>query len=116
MCFAFLFGFGVSPTERFWLVQVRNRVLLDQFVKKHPDSIKAMQKFIDIVEEAEWQNLNGIKKDFNSVDYITNGRYVFDSRGKKYRIIAVIIFVGGVFSIRFVGTHAEYSKIDATQI
>jgi mRNA interferase HigB len=85
-------------------------------VKSEPDSIKAMQKFIEIVEEAEWRNLNDIKTDLISVDYVTNERYAFDIRGNKYRIIAVIIFIGGVFSIRFVGTHAEYSKIDATQI
>ena len=97
-------------------MRIRNRALLAKFVKKHADSVKAMQKFIDIVEEAEWQNLNDIKTDFNSADYVNNERYVFDIRGNKYRIIAVIIFVGSVFSIRFVGTHAEYSKIDAKQI
>jgi len=97
-------------------MRIRKRELLDRFVKKHADSEKALQKFIDIIEEAEWQNLNDIKTDFNSVDYVTNERYVFDIRGNKYRVVAVIIFVGGVFSIRFVGTHAEYSKIDAKQI
>jgi mRNA interferase HigB len=97
-------------------MRIRNRELLDKFVKKHADSKKAMQTFIEFFEEAEWQYLNDIKADFNSVDYVTNERYVFDIRGNKYRIIAVIIFVGGVFSIRFVGTHADYSKIDAKQI
>jgi len=97
-------------------MKIRNRALLDKFVKKHADSVKAMQKFIDVVEEAEWQNLNDIKTDFNSVDYVTNERYVFNIRGNNYRIIAVIIFVGGVFSIRFIGTHAEYDKIDAKLI
>jgi len=97
-------------------MRIRNRALLDKFVKNHADSTKAMQKFIDLVEEAEWKDLNDIKADFNSVDYVTNERYVFDIRGNNYRIIAVIIFVGGVFSIRFIGTHAEYSKIDAKQI
>lgn len=97
-------------------MRIRNREILDKFVKKHADSAKALQKFIDIVEEAEWQNLNDIKTDFNSVDYVTNERFVFDIRGNKYRVIAVIIFVGGVFSIRFVGTHAEYSKINAKHI
>jgi mRNA interferase HigB len=97
-------------------MRIRNRELLARFVMKYADSTKAMQKFIDIVEEAEWQNLNEMKADFNSVDYVTNERYVFDIRGNKYRIIAVIIFVGGVCSIRFVGTHAEYSKIDAKLI
>ncbi len=97
-------------------MRIRNRALLDKFVKKHADSAKAMQKFIDVVEEAEWQNLNDIKTDFNSVDYIANERYVFDIRGNKYRIIAIIIFIGGVFLIRFIGTHAEYDRIDAKQI
>jgi mRNA interferase HigB len=97
-------------------MRIRNRAFLDDFVKKHADSAKAIQRFIDIVEEAEWQNPNDIKTDFNSVDYIANERYVFDIRGNKYRIIVIIIFVSGVFSIRFVGTHAEYSRIDAKQI
>lgn len=97
-------------------MRIRNRELLDRFVKKHGDSKKAMQTFIEFVEEAQWQNFNDIKSDFNSVDYAGNERYIFDIRGNKYRIIAVIIFIGGVFSIRFVGTHAEYNKIDAKQI
>jgi mRNA interferase HigB len=97
-------------------MKIRNRVLLDNFVKKHADSVNALQKFVDIVEDAEWHNLSDIKTNFNSVDYVSNGRYVFDIRGNKYRVISVIIFIEGVFSIRFVGTHAEYSKIDAKQI
>jgi len=96
-------------------MRIRNRVLLEKFVIKHADATKAIQRFINIVEEAEWQILNDIRTVFNSVDYIANGRYIFNIKGNKYRIIAVIIFVGGVFSIRFVGTHAEYSKIDASQ-
>ncbi len=97
-------------------MKIRNRELLNKFVKSHADSLKAMQKFVDIVEDAEWSNLNEIKVDFNSVDYVSNQRYVFDIKGNKYRIIVVIIFIEGLFSIRFVGTHAEYSKIDAKYI
>lgn len=97
-------------------MKIRNKVKLEKFVMKHADAVKAIQKFIDIVEEAQWQNLNDIKYDFNSVDYVSNGRYVFDSKGNKYRVIAVIVFVGEVFTVRFVGTHAEYSKIDARMI
>ena len=97
-------------------MKIRNRVLLENFVKKHADSANALQKFVDTVEDAEWNNLSDIKANFNSVDYVSNGRYVFDIRGNKYRVISVIIFIEGVFAIRFVGTHAEYSKIDAKNI
>ncbi len=57
-------------------MKIKNRTLLEDFVKKHADSAKALQKFTEIVEDAEWQNLNDIKADFNSVDYVSNGRYV----------------------------------------
>jgi mRNA interferase HigB len=97
-------------------MKIKNRTLLEDFVKKHADSAKALQKFTEIVEDAEWQNINDIKADFNSVDYVSNERYIFNIKGNKYRVVALIIFIGGVFFIRFVGTHAEYSKIDVKQI
>jgi mRNA-degrading endonuclease HigB of HigAB toxin-antitoxin module len=30
--------------------------------------------------------------------------------------VAVVIFVGGVMNLRFVGTHAEYEKIESAII
>jgi len=50
-------------------MKIRNKTDLEKFVKKHADSAKAIQKFIDIIEEAEWKNLNDIKSDFNSVRF-----------------------------------------------
>lgn len=97
-------------------MKIRNKALLDQFVKKHADSKSAMQKFVDIVEETDWHSLRDIKEIYNSADYVSNGRYVFDIKGNKYRIVSVIIFIEGVLTIRFVGTHAEYDKIDACSI
>jgi len=97
-------------------MKIRNKLFLDKFVSKHADSVKAVQKFIDIVEEAQWKNLNDIKADINSVDYVSNGRYIFNIKGNKYRIIAIIIFIDEIFIVRFIGTHAEYSKIDAKNI
>ena len=47
---------------------------------------------------------------FPSADYVKNGRYVFNIGGNNYRVVAVVIFIGGVMNIRFVGTHPEYDK------
>jgi mRNA interferase HigB len=35
---------------------------------------------------------------------------------ERVKEAAVVIFVGGVMNIRFVGTHAEYDKIDSATI
>jgi mRNA interferase HigB len=51
------------------------------------------------------------KKTFNNVDSVGNKRYVFNIKGNSYRVIALILFVPKIVYIRFIGTHAEYSKI-----
>lgn len=53
---------------------------------------------------------------FPSADYVKNGRYVFNIGGNNFRVVAVVIFIGGVMNIRFVGTHPEYDKIDSAVI
>lgn len=69
-----------------------------------------------ITSKASWRNLSDIKKDFNSVDYVGNHRYVFNVKGNDYRIIVIVVFMSKKVYIRFIGTHAEYDKIDKTTI
>lgn len=86
---------------------------LEKFVKKHADAENAIERWIEIIQSAEWKNHNELKSNFLSVDYVGNDRYVFNIKGNKYRIIAVVVFFAGRLYIRFVGTHADYDRIDA---
>ena len=54
--------------------------------------------------------------DFRSVDAVGNQHFVFNIHGNKYRLVVVVKFVMGYVFIRFVGTHQEYEKIDASAI
>ncbi|MDY9918675.1 putative membrane protein [Proteiniphilum saccharofermentans] len=90
--------------------------ILDEFVEKHADCRKAVQNWINKVEDAEWKSHTDLKMDFPSADYVKNGRYVFNIRGNKYRLIVVVVFVAGQLIVRFIGTHAEYDKINAESV
>ena len=57
-----------------------------------------------------------MRKDFNSVDYVGNQRYVFNIKGNNYRLVVAIKFTPELVYIRFVGTHEEYGRIDASTI
>jgi mRNA interferase HigB len=41
---------------------------------------------------------------------------VFNIKGNDYRLVVVVRYTSTTMFIRFVGTHAEYDKIDAETI
>jgi mRNA interferase HigB len=47
---------------------------------------------------------------------LANNRVVFNIKGNRYRLVVVVVYQHGVVYIRFVGTHAEYDRIDAAKI
>lgn len=49
---------------------------------------------------------------FPSTDYVGNDLYVFNIQGNKYRLIARITFRVRTVYIKFIGTHAEYDKVN----
>lgn len=64
----------------------------------------------------DFANFNELRMIFNSVDAVGNDRYVFNIKGNRYRLIALIHFDVRTVYILFVGTHGEYSKINAGTI
>lgn len=85
---------------------------LVEFYEKHPDAKNALQDWYSTTKNVEWNNFDDLKNTFNSVDYVGNDNYVFNIKGNSYRLIVRIIFKIKTVYIRFVGTHAEYDKIE----
>lgn len=95
---------------------IANKELLEIFVQNHANAARPLNKWIETVSLAQWSNHADLKRMFPSADYVKNGRYVFNIGGNNYRVIAVVIFIGGIMNIRFVGIHQEYDKIDCATI
>jgi len=95
---------------------IANQQILQDFANMHAGSASVINKWMTKVKAANWSSHADLKKDFPSADYIANGRYVFNIGGNKYRLVAVVLFIGNVMTLRFIGTHAEYDKIDCATI
>ncbi len=89
---------------------------LKEYIEKHPDTRIALQEWVSIVKRSEWRCFADVKATFNSVDNIGNQRYVFNIKGNNHRLVVVIKFTIRFVYIRFIGTHAEYDKIDSKTI
>lgn len=81
------------------------------FYTIHDDARTALEEWYEKVEGAEWDNFSQVRQMFNSADLVGNQRIVFNIRGNKYRLVAVVLFRIKMVYIRFVGTHEEYSGI-----
>lgn len=80
------------------------------------DAKVPLERWHQVAKDAEWSGFAEMKRDFNSVDSVGNQHYVFNIGGNKYRLVVVVKFVMGYIFIRFVGSHKEYNKIDASNI
>ena len=57
-----------------------------------------------------------VKADFNHASVLKDGRVVFNIARNKYRLVVWINYGYRVVYIRFIGTHAQYDRIDAQTI
>ena len=94
---------------------IAKRILRD-FWLKHADSEQQLKAWYNEAEQADWKSPNDIKKDYPSASILEDNRMVFNIKGNNYRLIVRINYKYGVVWIRFIGTHAEYDKVDATKI
>ena len=78
----------------------------------NPDAEVALEEWYHKTKRAEWTCFADMKKTFNSVDNVVNQHYVFNIRGNNYRLVVVIKFTIKTVLIRFIGTHADYDKLD----
>ncbi len=82
-----------------------------EIIEEYPDAEDALNNWYVVTEQCDWSNFHDVKKIFNSVDAVGNDLYVFDIKGKHYRLIARIIFRVRTVFVKFVGTHKQYDRI-----
>ena len=79
----------------------------------HRDVEDALKSWYAEAKSAEWNTPDDIKQRYPSADILPGNRVVLNIKGNHYRLVVKIHYNTGIVYIRFVGTHAEYDKIDA---
>ena len=67
-------------------------------------------------KQADWKTTSDVKNDYRNASFVGNNRVIFNIKGNKYRLVVIINYQHKIVYIRFVGTHNEYDKIDASTI
>ena len=93
-----------------------SKTILNEFARIHPVAIEALNRWHEIVKEADWKKSSDIKRDFNTVDMVGNDRFVFNIKGNDFRLVVMIFFDIRTVFIRFIGTHKEYDRINCSNV
>jgi mRNA interferase HigB len=97
-------------------LRVIAKKILRDFWLKHPDCEQQLKSWYNEAEIATWKTPNEIKRDYPSVSILENNRIVFNIKGNNYRLIIKLNYHYQMVWIRFIGTHAQYDKVDAATI
>ncbi|HEV7348277.1 type II toxin-antitoxin system HigB family toxin [Telluribacter sp.] len=89
---------------------------LRQFWGKHKDAGQYLKTWYDTAMSADWKNPMDVKNTYANASILKDGRIVFNIKGNAYRLVARFNFEKKWIFIRFIGTHADYDKIDANTI
>lgn len=97
-------------------VRVIAKSTLREFWLKHADCEQQLKAWFNEMEKSNWNSINHLKSEFPSASILPENRIVFNIKGNNYRLIVKYNFDYAICWIRFIGTHAEYNKIDDKRI
>ena len=80
------------------------------------DSEQPLRAWFREASQADWKNPAEIKAAYRSASIVGANRIVFNIAGNKYRLVVKVNYPYRVIYIRFVGTHAQYDRINVEEV
>lgn len=92
----------------------RNR--LTAFWDRHPETEASLRHWHEVAATASWHNPLEVVADFSKAKSLNGERVRFEVAGGDYRMVVAFDWRRSIAFIKFIGSHAEYDRIDALTI
>ena len=76
----------------------------------------ALKAWFAEAKAAKWTSPQEVKNQYANASVIGNNHIVFNIKGNDYRLIVAIAYKLQYVYVKFIGSHAEYDKVDATTV
>ncbi|HEY0668201.1 MAG TPA: type II toxin-antitoxin system HigB family toxin [Sphingobacteriaceae bacterium] len=97
-------------------MRIISKKALVQYYQANASAKNSLEAWFQETEDSNWEKPGDVIRNYPSADVITGKRFVFNIKGNHYRLIADIEFKFQLVFIVWVGTHAEYDKINVKEI
>lgn len=92
------------------------RSTLATFADKHPETRASLAHWQHVTKSAAWKSASEVQAAFSKAKALNGERVRFEVAGGDYRLIVAFDFRRGIAFVKFIGTHAEYDRIDALTV
>lgn len=96
---------------------------VEAYALAHPGLAQALSDWCALVQAARWTSGDhAVRTSSFHVRSLPNKRLVFNLQGNAHRIVCSVQYADpergwhGILRVEFVGTHAEYDRIDAPTV
>ena len=89
---------------------------LQGFWEKHPETEPALRLWLAVARRADWRSMADIQAQWSKAKGLNGERVRFEVAGGDYRMIVAVQFKAGIVWVKFLGTHAQYDRIDALTV
>jgi len=89
---------------------------LREYWENYPPAETPLRAWYAEASRADWRTPADSKTAHRNASFLANNRVVFNIKGNDYRLVVAVRYTSATMFVRFVGTHAEYDRIDSTTI
>lgn len=89
---------------------------LRSYWEKRADAEQPLKSWYAIASAADWSTSHDVKATYGNASIVGDNRVVFNIGGNKHRLIVRFDYPRRLGFVRFVGTHREYDKVDASTV
>jgi mRNA interferase HigB len=97
-------------------MNVISKRTLIEFYRLYPKTKSALEVWHSDTRKAVWSSPEDIKKLYASASFLKDNRVVFNIKGNEFRLIVHIDYPRKIVRVKFIGTHAQYDKINASEV
>jgi mRNA interferase HigB len=90
--------------------------VLSSYAEKHPEAKAPLHRWRTLVRAAKWNSMDEVRLAAPNAKIPNGERVRFEIAGGNFRMIVAFDFGRGIAFIKFIGTHADYDRIDAPTI
>ena len=90
--------------------------VLAAYAERHPETAVSFNRWRTLVRAANWRSMDDVRLAAPNAKILNGERVRFEIAGGNFRMIVALDFDRQIVFIKFVGTHAQYDRIDALTV